>query len=77
VTRHETFVLISVVCLEKTRPTQWFESFFYPRCHFVQHGSTICFVVVVVVFVVVLVETLVKILLYSPILFNFTMLLQQ
>jgi hypothetical protein len=46
------------------------------------HGSTICFVVVLVVLflVVVLVvvgESLIKILLYSPILFYFTMLLQQ
>jgi uncharacterized membrane protein len=31
---------------------------FYPRCHFVQRGSTLCFVVVVVV-VVIVVEALV------------------
>jgi hypothetical protein len=41
------------------------------RCHFVQRVSTFCFVVIVVV-----VETLVQILLYAQILFNFTMLLQ-
>jgi hypothetical protein len=46
------------------------------------HGSTICFVVVLVVLFLVVVllvvgESLIKILLYSPILFYFTMLLQQ
>jgi hypothetical protein len=51
---------------------------FYLRCHFVQRGSTICFVVVLLVVVLLLLgESLIKILLYSPILFNFTMLLQQ
>jgi hypothetical protein len=45
---------------------------FYPRCRFMQCRSIYCFVVVLLV-VLLGEETLIKILLYSPILFNFTM----
>jgi hypothetical protein len=64
----------SIVTIGKTRLAVAFvpSAIFCPRCHFVQRGSTFCFVVLVL-----LGESLVKILLFSPILFNFTMLLSR